>query len=571
MKILGVHIGHDSSAALIEDGRILADASEERFNRIKHYGGMPLEAIRFCLRQAKLDLSEVNIIAYSGSLQDPLIKVTFQLTEEEMRQLFTQHYGTSLNLPNLKRLLKEKTFARYHCPPDYIQVFKKSPHTRVIKVDHHLAHAASAYYTSGFNGRCLVVTSDGAGDAYSMCVYLGEQGRLRPLKQFGHSGSLGWFYGIVTEGLDWWIGDGEGKTMGLAPYGRPDAFPDALLEEFMPRYVQGELKQPYQFANSNQLTWMDTYHWHFQEAKTVKKLIGQYGREQVAAKAQHLLEREMMSFLSAWVQREKATHLATAGGLFLNVKLNQKVVESHMVEDYFIFPNASDAGLAVGAALYVHYAQTQETQIEPMGNLYWGPEYGDEMLQPFLEGRNLRFRRCDDICREASQLLAQGKIVSWFQGRMESGPRALGTRSILFDPRLAENKDIINAKVKFREPFRPFCPSMIYECAQDYLYETRDERYMITAYRVRPEMAARIPAVVHVDGTCRPQFIHRLDNPKYWDLVHHFGELTGTPVLLNTSFNIKGEPIVCTPGDAVKCFYDSGIDAMALGSFLLEK
>lgn len=571
MNILGVHIGHDSSAALIQDGKIVADVAEERFNRIKHYGGMPLESIRFCLKQGGLEMRDIDVIAYSGSLTDPLLKVTFQLPEEEVRAIFKDYYGSLLTLHNLKRVIKEKTFSRYYTTPDYIKVFKKSPHTRVVKIDHHLAHAASAYYTSGFNRRCLVITSDGAGDAFSMCVYQGENGKLTPLKQFGHSGSLGWFYGMVTEGLDWWIGDGEGKTMGLAPYGNPEAFANGLLERFMPRYAQGELVQPYKFLHINQFLWMDTYHWHFREAETIKKIIAKYGREQVAAKVQQLLEREMVAFMQAWVAKAQTGLLATAGGLFLNVKLNQKVVESRLVDEYHIFPNAGDSGLALGAALYVYHQETGKTDIEKIGHLYWGPEYDDHQIQGVLEGRRLPYRQCADISRECAQLLAQGKIVGWFQGPMESGPRALGARSILFDPRLPENKDIINAKVKFREPFRPFCPSMTHECASDFLFETRDERYMITAYRVKPEMASRIPAVVHVDGTCRPQFVHRADNPKYWEIIHHFGELTGTPVLLNTSFNIKGEPIVCKPSDAIKCFFDSGIDVLALGDFLLEK
>jgi carbamoyltransferase len=316
---------------------------------------------------------------------------------------------------------------------------------------------------------------------------------------------------------------------------------------------------------------MDTYHWHFEEAKEVKKIIEKYGREDVAAKAQKLLEREMMAFIKTWVEKEKVSQLATAGGVFLNVKLNQQVVESHIVDDYYIFPNAGDSGLALGAALFVYYQLNAEENIMKIDDIYWGPDYTNEDIDEILKQRHIYHQRSNDVARECAELIANNKIVGWFQGKMESGPRALGARSILYDARSSENKDIINARVKFREPFRPFCPSMTYECINEYLYEPRDERFMITAYKVKPEMIKKIPAVVHVDGTCRPQFVHKELNPKFWNLINHFGKLTGTPVVMNTSFNIKGEPIVCSPRDAIKCFFDTGIDILAIGDFIIKK
>jgi len=573
MNILGVHLGHDSGAALVRDGYVVADASEERFNHIKHYGSYPFESLQFCLTQGKIDMVDIDAIAISTYLQDPAIKILFGLSADEVNELVANNDQLKILSIGIKSKIKSRVLKRMpEGTPLYVRPFKRrGREIPIVKVDHHLAHAASAYYTSGFTSDCLIITSDGMGDDISTAVWKGKNGKITPLARYNPSGSFGWFYGLVTEALDWWVGEGEGKTMGLAPYGNPEAFPDEILTKYMPEYENGNLKKKVDFGKIEQLVLMGAYHWHFPASVELKEVVDRYGRENVAAKVQKLLEQEMKKFVGDWVHREKATRLATAGGVFLNVKLNQKIVEEGIVEHYRIFPGAGDSGLAAGSALYLYNQLSKVPVISPIQDIHWGPAYSDEEIEAVLKERNLPYKKVDDIAEKCAQLLAEGKIVGWFQGRMECGPRALGSRSILFDPRKAENKDIINARVKFREPFRPFCPSMTYECVSDYLYHTRDERFMITAYRVKPEKAKEIPAVVHVDGTCRPQFVHRDTHPLYWRLLHRFGELTGVPVILNTSFNIKGDPIVCTPRDAIKCFYDTGIDHLALGSFLLNK
>lgn len=576
MNILGVHVGHDSGAALIRDGHVVTDVSEERFNHIKHYGFLPLESITFCLKAAGIKMTDIDGIATTTPLTDPSIRILFGLNDNEIDRIRVNNNEEGIDLGHIRRKIRRaiggSDRACREGAPLYISPFKrKGDDIPILKVDHHLAHASSAYFSSGFEKECLIITCDGIGDGVSTAVWRGKQGKITPIVRFGGEGSFGWYYGVVTEALDWWIGDGEGKTMGLAPYGNPEAFADELLKIYQPEYVDGKLAKPVDFGRFERLVLMGAYHWHFPVSNEINKIVEQYGRENVAAKAQKLLEKELKNFIVDWVHREKAINLAVAGGVFLNVKVNQKIVEGGVVENFHIFPGAGDSGLAVGAALYVYNKLSGKPHIFKLEDVYWGPSYSNEEIESVLEERNLPYREVEDIASTCAQHLADNKIVGWFQGRMECGPRALGARSILFDPRKKENKDIINARVKFREPFRPFCPSMTQECVSDYLYNTRDERYMITAYQVKTDMATKIPAVVHVDGTCRPQFVSRDNNPLYWKLLHRFGELTGVPVLLNTSFNIKGDPIVCNPRDAIKCFFDTGIDYLAIGRYLLSK
>jgi carbamoyltransferase len=573
MNILGVHVGHDSGAALIRDGLVVADVSEERFNHIKHYASLPLESIGFCLKAGKVDMKDIDAIATTTQLGDPSIRVLFGLTDSEMDRIRFKNNEKGRVSGQIRRKIRRAIFGPgREGAPLYITPFKRrGENIPILKVDHHLAHAASAYYTSGYDKGCLVITCDGEGDKISTAIWKASKGEIYPIIKYGWGGSFGWFYGIVTEALDWWVGDGEGKTMGLAPYGNPEAFDDNILKSILPEYTDGMLKKEINFGEVEHLVLMGAYHWHFKVSEKIKDIVHRYGRENVAAKAQKLLENEMKKFVADWVRREKATNLAVAGGVFLNVKLNQKIVEEGIVENYHIFPGAGDSGLAVGAALYAYNSLSKQKVIYRMKDINWGPSFSNAEIEAVLKVRNLSFNKIEDIAKVSAKLLADGNILGWFQGRMECGPRALGSRSILFDPRKKENKDIINARVKYREPFRPFCPSMTYECVPDFLYDSRDERYMITAYKVKPEKAKEIPAVVHVDGTCRPQFVHKDTHPLYWQLLNMFGEHTGTPVLLNTSFNIKGDPIVCNPRDAIKCYFDTGIDYLAIGNYLISK
>lgn len=561
MYILGIHIGHDAGAALVREGRVVAAVNEERFNKIKHYAELPWASVRYCLKEAGIDSTEVDVVAVPTVLKVPELEFLFGLKGHPITR---------------KRTAQAVTFFRSilgrsnHALPTYRQPFRLGPNTEIVQVEHHLAHAASAYYTSGFDDKTLIVTTDGIGDGVSTAVWQGEKGKITPLVKSGAEGSLGWFYGAVTEGLGWWVGDGEGKTMGLAPYG-DHRKANGVLDSLLPRYQNGELVRPHDFGPPGYWLEAGTYQWHLQDSEPVRELILRHGREHIAAEAQRLLEEEMLSLIFSWLERERTAYLACAGGVFLNVKLNQRVWESGRLKGQHIFPAAGDGGLPVGAALYVWHQATAETHIQAMQDVYWGPGYSQDEIEDVLRVRNIPYRRVDDIAATTAGLLAHGQIVGWMQGRMEYGPRALGARSILMDPRRAENKDIINASVKYREPFRPFCPSMLAEAVDEYLVKGRPEPYMITSFNVPPDKAQEIPAVVHVDGTARPQTVDRETNSRYWRLIKRFGEITGVPVILNTSFNIKGDPIICTPADAVRCFFDTGMHVLVIGDFLVQK
>lgn len=562
MNILGIHSGHDSSASLVMDGKIIADVAEERFTRIKHYAGLPINSIEYCLKAGNISINDTDVIAIpkkSRSFKlDSLLGVEGRRNIKEKIEYAIYNYAKKILQLGVDK------------PPIYMKNFRLNNSTEVMHVEHHLAHAASAYYTSRIDKKILIVTCDGIGDGFSIAIWRGENCKIEPLLKIGEEGSIGWFYGIVTEALGWWHGDGEGKTMGLAPYGNFSKV-KGILEGFYPKFKNGRLVKPHNFGIPYSHNEKGARHWHFDEAYEIQKLIKKYGGENIAAEAQRILEEQVMDVVFSWLEREKTKNLCCAGGVFLNVKLNQRIWNSARVERYHIFPNAGDGGLALGAALYAYYKLSGESAIDNVTNVYWGPKFSDKEIELILKNRNLKYERCEDISKRCAELLADGKIIGWFQDKMESGPRALGNRSILMDPRKAENKDLINSKVKFREAFRPFCPSIIEEAREEYLKDSREEPFMITSFDANNAKRDKIPAVVHVDGTLRPQTVKREINPKYWDLIKKFGDLTGVPVVLNTSFNIRGEPITCSPRDAIKCFYVTGMDYLAIGNFLLSK
>lgn len=562
MKVLGIHIGHDSSAALVVDGKIVADVAEERFTRIKHYCGLPIKSLEYCLESQGLTIRDIDIIAIptKGSIQE--LNFLLDLKGEKQEKFTSQR-----RMLEFAKNLLNKPAAK---PPLYIKNFPISNSTEIIHVEHHLAHAASAYYTSGSNEKQLIVTIDGAGDGYSVCIWRGENGKIYPLEKFPVSASIGWFYSNVTEALGWWHGDGEGKTMGLAPYGDYSKV-RGVLDGFYPKFSNGSVIEHHDFDRVYFWNQFGALQFHFDEAYKIKDIIEKYGRENVAAEAQRVLEEQTYQVIYPWLEKERTRNLSCAGGVFLNVKLNQRLWESGNIVNHHIYPNAGDSGLAVGAALYVYYKNNPTAKIDKVENLYWGPEYSSNEIEDVLKLRNLKYKKVANPEEFAAEQLADDKIVAWFQGRMESGPRALGNRSILMSANKPENKDVINARVKFREAFRPFCPSLLWDKKEEYLANSRDEHFMITSFTCKAEKREKVPAVVHADATLRPQTVKRSYNEKYWNLINEFGKITGEYLVLNTSFNIMGEPIINHPREAIRCFYDNGLDLLILNDFVLEK
>jgi len=344
-----------------------------------------------------------------------------------------------------------------------------------------------------------------------------------------------------------------------------------VLTKFHPKFSKGQVLEHHDFGRSFFWNEGGAIQWHYDEAYEIRDLVQKYGREHIAAEAQRVLEEQVQEIIYPWMEKEGTRNLSCSGGVFLNVKLNQRIWESGRVTRHHIYPNAGDSGLAVGAALYAYYQVNPSAPIDNIEDLYWGPEYSETEIEAALKLRNLLYRRVENIEEYVAKQLAEGKIISWFQGRMESGPRALGNRSILMSANQPQNKDTINARVKFREAFRPFCPSMLWENRADYLENPRDEFFMITSFTCVEGKRKKVPAVVHADATLRPQTVKKEFNPRFWNLINEFGKLSDEPLLLNTSFNIMGEPIVTHPREAVRCFYDNGLDCLALGNFVLEK
>lgn len=560
MIVLGIHIGHDSSAALIVDGTVVADVAEERFNRIKHFAGIPFQSINFCLKHANITMDQVTALATTrtSSVFNELfvlngkkrIPETLQDKAIRMYSIFSPQWGKQL--------------------PLYVNRFPLASGTPIIKVPHHLAHASSAFYTSGFSSKCLIVTMDGIGDSTSVALWEGNpENGIKCLKTFGGDASLGWFYGNATEALGWWHGDGEGKTMGLAPYGEPTCVSELL--RFCPEFRKGELIRPHDFGNVSCWNNQGALHWHFDDSNKMKSLVDAHSREDFAASAQKILETQAQELIYQWMSSKGLKNLCCSGGIFLNVKLNQRILSSGVCDDLFVYPNAGDSGLAVGAALHVCHEMAGDHKSTRIEHLYSGPSFDNNEIEKALRLCGLRYHRTDNSSQDAASRLADGKIVAWFQGQMESGPRALGNRSILVSANKAENKDILNERVKFREGFRPFCPSLTDEKRDTYLKNPHEAPFMIISFDVTDDKRNKVPAVVHRDGTLRPQTVKRSVNPKYWSLIDSFGQATGEYLVLNTSFNIMGEPIVTDPLHAVRCFYGCGLDSLVIGDFVIDK
>lgn len=563
MIILGITFGHDSAACLTVDGEIIADAAEERFSRIKHDSGFPAAAISYCLAAGGIESHEIDVLAIAGQFLPVGIARHFVFSKEQAAAI-----SAARPTPVRARSLIMGGGAQEM--PLYMRPIRLSPSCTIRHVEHHLAHAAAAHFTRGRSDRCLIATMDGIGDDVSVALWIGESNEITLLRKWGRTASLGWFYGNVTEALGWQHGDGEGTTMGLAPYGDGAKVGDRLAGHH-PVFFQGELSEPRAFGQASFVNVNGNYHWHFPEAGDIAAIAALCGKENVAARAQDILEEQVVSLLRHWMRENALTRLACGGGLFLNVKLNQRIWYELAPEEHWIYPNPGDAGLAMGAALQAWHVLAKPTHSHKLETLSYGPSFTHNEIRRILDERRLAYRQIANPAQEAARLLADNKTVAWFQGRMESGPRALGNRSILMNSGRLENKAALNDRVKFREGFRPFCPSMLAEKADRYLQRGRDENFMMTSFDVQSERRARIPAVVHVDGTLRPQTVKRKTNPLFYDLISQFGDLTGEHLVLNTSFNIKGEPIVCHPREAIRCYFDTGLDALMIGDCLLTK
>jgi carbamoyltransferase len=557
MLTLGINYSqmHDSSACIVRDGDLLFAVAEERISRIKHDASFPKLGIQACLDFAKVTAAQIDEVCFGWQTAGPVYR-------HDLKLYATGRWPLSyINVLNSSRHFLSMWHQESGAAP-YRRSFGLNK-TRFRFVDHHVAHAISAYAYSGFDDAAVVVM-DGRGAWEATSIWHGRAGRLEHILTLNWPDSLGLFYAQFTGFLGFVPNSDEWKVMGLAPYGQQGIDLSSFINPN---------DAPYR-VHTKTLVGDGAQFSHFTSLlgppREPESDISDCHKN-IAFAVQDACEEAMMSVVKLALQKTGSKNLCLAGGVALNSKANGKIVASGSIENIFVQPAASDDGVALGAALAPYLDDNGRLPNKAMRHGYWGPSFDDEAIEKALLTYKIRHTKLSDPARTAAQLLNEGKILGWFQGRMEFGPRALGSRSIIADPRDPEMNAKVNNAVKFREWWRPFAPSFKKEAAPDYLESAYDSPFMILTAQVRPEKRSVIPSVTHVDGSARPQTVEREVNPLYYRLIDEFEAISGVPVIMNTSFNLRGEAIVHTPTDALRTFFSSGMDALVVGSFLIEK
>ncbi len=591
MQILGISCYyHDAAAVLLRDGQLIAAAEEERFSRIKHDYGFPHQAIRFCLETGGIQGSDLDYVVF---FEKPFRKFDRIL----MSVLQTYPQSWKVFRESMITWMLDKLWVG-----GVIESELGVPKDRVLFGEHHLSHAASAFLCSPFE-EAAILTVDGVGEWTTATWGTGRGTDIRLTHKIEFPHSLGLLYSAFTAFLGFEVNEGEYKVMGMAPYGKP-------------RFVEKVWKLIHQNEDGSFYLNMDYFSFHHSTDETFNsrfaELFGNprppsmpffteesgypryFGRQpanyhelcaqnqfyaDIAASIQRVTEDVLIRMANCLHQRTGQKRLCIAGGVGLNSVANSRILSETPFEELFIQPAAGDGGGALGAALWAYHSLLGKPRTSCMEHAYWGRQYSESEIASFLDESGIpyqRFNNDEKLLGQVVDRLTSGKVVGWYQGRFEWGPRALGNRSILADPRRADMKDIVNAKIKFREPYRPFAPSVLAKSAECFFdlqnaVSHHPARYMLYVVPVREEKKEVVPAITHVDGTARLQTVFREQNPRYYSLIEAFQGATGVPVLLNTSFNLKGEPIVTTPANAYNTFSKSEMDCLVLENFLVEK
>jgi len=575
--ILGVNSFHaDSSACILRDGQLLAAAEEERFNRVKHWAGVPVEAVRYCLQEAGATLGDVSVIAVNS---DPFANFT-----RRVQYTLRNHPGFRLIWDRIRSRKKRLSLPRSLAALLDEQSFSG----RLQFVEHHLAHLASAFFVSPF-AESAVVSVDGFGDFASTAWGFGKDNTLTIGGKIHYPHSLGIFYETITHFLGFKRYGDEYKVMGLAPYGRPRYMKE--MKRLVHLAKDGAFRLDLEFfrhhAGKSLVKWNncepaagDYFNDQFVDLLGPPRNPGESLTERhkdIAHSAQWMYEQAFMHLLRHTFEHCKLNAVVLSGGCAFNSVANGKIRTNTPFIKTFVQAAAGDAGGALGAALYAWHVNLGENRTFRMEHAYWGPEYSDNEIVTALERRNAALSdsghlhmRLDTnaLCQRVAVALAEGQVVGWFQGRMEWGPRALGNRSILADPRRGDMKETLNAKIKRRESFRPFAPAILRERVSEWFETDEDEPFMMKVLPVRKERCCEIPAVTHVDGSARLQTVEKHQNPRFYRLIEAFYAITGVPVLLNTSFN-ENEPIVRSVDEALDCFLRTKMDLLVLGDHLV--
>ena len=581
MNILGINAYHgNASAAIVCEGRLVAAVEEERFNRVKYAAGFPAQAIRYCLQEAGLTLAEIDHVAVP---RNPYARLATKIFY-------------ALRMPSFARA-RAKVLVRFQAIPEALaQAFDIDPkklRAQFHRIEHHHAHLASSFYCSPFE-RAALLSADGLGDFASTMWGAGSGSRMKIEGAIAFPHSLGLFYSAVTQYLGFLKFGDEYKVMGLAAYGQPDQLD--LFRDIV-RFQNGSAGNGFKLGldyfshhrTGPEMSWAEadktpTLGKLFSEgmekrlgpARAADQALEQRHRN-LAASLQARLEEVYLGMLKKLAERTGLKAVCLAGGVAFNCVANGKIFDATPFKEVYVHPAAGDGGLSVGAAFFIWHQVLGRPRSFVMDHAYWGPQYSREEIRRAVDSNALAQKGCtiaefrgEELMKRAAEIIADGKTLGWFQGRAEWGPRALGNRSIVADPRRPEMKNILNRRIKHREIFRPFAPSILAEAASEYFEKSHPSPFMTLAYPVRPEKRDKIPAPTHVDGTGRLQTVTREANPLYHALISAFRDLTGVPVVLNTSFN-DNEPIVCRPEEALDCFQRTQMDALVLGDFLITR
>jgi len=592
--ILGIScFYHDAAAALLKDGVLIAATEEERFSRKKHDSGYPTHSVAYCLQEAGITAEDVDYVVF---YEKPLPKFERLLTTS----LATWPHSTTVFREAMITWLNEKLWIK-----DRIRRQLTVPHDKVLFVEHHLSHAASAFFCSPYE-ESAVLTVDGVGEWTSATLGVGKatwdgtgSNSIELFQEARFPHSLGLYYSAFTAWLGFEVNDGEYKVMGMAPYGNPN--------------LQEKVRKVINFGDDGSF-WLDMDYFSFHHSmeqtfsRKFETLFGEPRKREseffthgtglpdgaskaaidanqyyadVAASVQKTTEEAIINIANYLQRRTGSKRLCMAGGVAYNSVANGRLLRETGFEELYIQPSAGDSGGALGAALYAYHVLLGKPRNFVMDHAYWGQEYGDGEVKSALDKRGVGYEYVGDVDKLAeicASELASGRVLGWYQGRFEWGPRALGNRSIIADPRREEMKDVVNTKIKFREPFRPFAPSILSEHVGDYFdgagadgsWPKELAKFMLAVMPVAEDKQAKVPAVSHL-GTGRLQAVHSDTNPRYHKLIEHFYGETGVPVIMNTSFNLRGEPIVTTPDNALNTFYASGLDTLVLGNHIVRK
>jgi carbamoyltransferase len=560
MTILGIScFYHDAAAAVIRDGQLVAAAQEERFTRKKHDASFPIHALRYCLKEAGIKAQELD---YVGFYDKPILKFERIL----LSAIATFPKGLLPFLTAMPVWLKEKLWI-----PQLIrsQVEYDGP---ILFSGHHHSHAASAFLVSPFQ-KAAILTIDGVGEWETTTYGIGENNDIRILRRIHFPHSLGLLYSAFTYYLGFKVNSAEYKVMGLAPYGTPRYY-DLIMSELLSPKEDGSYKMAMRYFGYGDSLRMinERFDKLFERPPREPESALEPFHKDVAASIQKVTNELMVRMARHLYAQTKTENLCLAGGVALNCVANSRILAETPFRNIFIQPAAGDAGGAVGVAYYIYNTILKNERNFRMEHAFLGPEYSDSEIRAYLDGLRVPYRKLEkkDLLRETARLINEQNVVGWFQGRMEWGPRALGNRSILADARNPENQSKVNLKIKFRESFRPFAPAVLAEKSNDYFELDQPSPYMLLTAQVR-EDRRHIPAVTHVDGSARLQTVSKEQNPLFYELLNEFDRQTGCPVVINTSMNVRGEPIVCSPHDAFKCFIRTEMDYLVVGSYLLCK